>query len=283
MNQRWTKENLEQAVAISKNNREVCYNLGLLSGSSQTTLNHYLEIYQIDTSHFETVKDRRRRSKRLTSKQVLIEHSPYKRTTVKNHFIKAGAPYQCAECGLTNSWRGKTLSLQLDHIDGDGTNNSLGNLRWLCPNCHSQTETFSGKNTEKQRLLRNNPYTQLPEILVLEIPWPSEEELRKEVEILPLATLAKKLDISVSLLKKRCLDLNIPVKPRGYWRKLSEYTPTKIEWPTKEELEILVHTHPTSTIAKQLGVSDVAISKRCKKFGIEKPGRGYWTKQISVL
>ena len=53
--------------------------------------------------------------------------------------------YRCSSCGLTE-WKGKSLSLELDHIDGDSSNNELTNLRFLCPNCHSQTESFRGKN-----------------------------------------------------------------------------------------------------------------------------------------
>jgi len=54
----------------------------------------------------------------------------------------------------------------------------------------------------------------------------------------------------------------------------------KTVWPTKEDLEILVWKNPTTHIAKELGVSDKAVEKRCKKYGIEKPPRGYWTKKI---
>lgn len=49
------------------------------------------------------------------------------------------------DCGLTE-WKGKPISLQLDHINGDKIDHRLENLRLLCPNCHSQTETFAGKN-----------------------------------------------------------------------------------------------------------------------------------------
>lgn len=54
-------------------------------------------------------------------------------------------------CGQSQSWNGKRLVLQLDHINGLKTNNTRENLRLLCPNCHSQTETFTSKNSKRFR------------------------------------------------------------------------------------------------------------------------------------
>ena len=55
-------------------------------------------------------------------------------------------PYLCGICGLGPEWNGMVLVLQIDHINGDSTDSRLENLRFLCPNCHSQTETFAGRN-----------------------------------------------------------------------------------------------------------------------------------------
>ncbi len=52
----------------------------------------------------------------------------------------------------------------------------------------------------------------------------------------------------------------------------------RTSWPSKEELQKLVWCKPTARIAKELGVSDTAVSKHCKKLGIKKPARGYWSK-----
>ena len=56
--------------------------------------------------------------------------------------------YKCSECDLS-SWRNKDISLELDHIDGDAHNCKLSNLRLVCPNCHSQTDTFRGRSINK--------------------------------------------------------------------------------------------------------------------------------------
>ena len=55
----------------------------------------------------------------------------------------------CEICGITE-WNGKPLTLQIDHIDGDRTNNHLDNLMILCPNCHTQTDTYGSKNVSEE-------------------------------------------------------------------------------------------------------------------------------------
>jgi 5-methylcytosine-specific restriction endonuclease McrA len=62
--------------------------------------------------------------------------------------------YSCASCGNEGSHNGLPLSLQLDHIDGNAGHNMPENLRLLCPNCHSQTDTFVAKNKGKGRQAR---------------------------------------------------------------------------------------------------------------------------------
>lgn len=67
-----------------------------------------------------------------------------RRCIVKNNLLL----YKCAICGLSE-WNGKTLSLELDHINGINNDNRLENLRFLCPNCHSQTCTYGSRNQQK--------------------------------------------------------------------------------------------------------------------------------------
>lgn len=70
-------------------------------------------------------------------------HPSYSGCKLRVRLFAAGLKEEkCEDCGVTE-WRGKKLILELDHIDGDRTNHKFENLRILCPNCHSQTETFS--------------------------------------------------------------------------------------------------------------------------------------------
>ena len=86
-------------------------------------------------------------SKKIPLKEILEgKHPQYQRRGLKRKLIEAGLKEnKCEVCGI-DSWNGNSLNMQLDHIDGNTYNHSIENLRTICPNCHSQTDTFCGKN-----------------------------------------------------------------------------------------------------------------------------------------
>jgi hypothetical protein len=91
-------------------------------------------------------------SKPKTSGKFMLQdilegkHPQYQTNKLKKRLVKEGIiEYNCSMCKI-KEWNGKILVLELDHIDGNRTNHSVNNLRLLCPNCHSQTDTFRGKN-----------------------------------------------------------------------------------------------------------------------------------------
>ena len=87
-------------------------------------------------------------NRKLDNNKLFSEHDRHPRSIVRRRIIKENLlEYKCAICGL-NKWNGKTLSLELDHINGINTDNRLENLRFLCPNCHSQTSTYGSKNKD---------------------------------------------------------------------------------------------------------------------------------------
>lgn len=84
--------------------------------------------------------------KKHSNSDVFIKDSSYPRHRLKKRIIDENLiPYVCS-CGNTGQWNGKPLSLQLEHKNGINNDNRLSNLGFLCPNCHSQTSTYAGKN-----------------------------------------------------------------------------------------------------------------------------------------
>lgn len=86
----------------------------------------------------------------LSDEEVFCENSSASLQTVKRRLrASASSHIACSECGIGQVYNGKPLTLQVDHINGCRTDNRLINLRWLCPNCHSQTDTFTGRNIKR--------------------------------------------------------------------------------------------------------------------------------------
>lgn len=84
--------------------------------------------------------------KELSYDDLFKENGKHNRNVIRRRIIRDNLlPYKCAICGC-KEWQGKTLSLELDHINGINNDNRLENLRFLCPNCHSQTTTYGSRN-----------------------------------------------------------------------------------------------------------------------------------------
>ena len=64
-------------------------------------------------------------------------------------YLKRFHKYECSECGISD-WQGKKLVLQLEHKDGNPKNNTVDNITWLCPNCHTQTDTWGSRNASPE-------------------------------------------------------------------------------------------------------------------------------------
>lgn len=210
------------------------------SGAGYNSTRHRIAEEQININHFNRPKGIPPENLPLTLDEVvtkvLIPHSPFHQCTLRKYVRKYDIlPYQCSECTLPPWWNDRPLTLQLDHQDGDNRNHILTNLRWLCPNCHTQTKNFSAKN-----LKRTKP-------------------------------ICLKCGIVISRGSKT-----------GRCRKCCQEHPTKILWPSNEELAKLVWEISTVQIAKKLGMSDKAVEKRCRLYNISKPSRGYWVQVKSL-
>lgn len=113
--------------------------------------------YNDGTRTWRGFSDAARKKSFKTNRAKAIKRALQKGSSTSNIAIKKylledlHIPNKCAICSLSE-WRGKPLTLELDHIDGNSSNNELENLRLLCPNCHSQTETFRGKSINTGKL-----------------------------------------------------------------------------------------------------------------------------------
>lgn len=233
----WSDEDLKVAIEDAICWSDVARNLGLDPGGRvPERLRQRANELDIDYSHFDVSRAYARGNSitnmktRTTLNDLLTKGERRNNSYLKKRLIEEGLiDYECEKCGISK-WNDEPLTLHLDHIDGDSRNNKIDNLRLLCPNCHSQTDTFGRRKSDSRNECK---------------------ECGQEIT-------------NNSTHCKSCaqMDLN-----------------TKANWPSDERLAELVWEKPVTHIAEELGVSDKAVSKRCKIRDIETPGRGYWQKK----
>ena len=149
---KWTKEFTEDLVKQSTSITDVIVKSGSkFSGGMHRLVKNYINRYEIDTSHFVgqhwsrgKTWEQDRRIKRKSNEDMFVVNGSSRQHTIRNRYRKISA-YECVVCQTDPVWNGKELTLHMDHINGNPSDNRVENLRWLCPNCHSQTETYSSK------------------------------------------------------------------------------------------------------------------------------------------
>jgi len=140
-------------VANASSYRDVAAKLSAnKSGTQFWVIKSRIEELDIDISHFDRSKNRRR-----PAEDVFVVNSNYSRHSLVKRLIRLSLIQHknCDICGLGRSWNKKRLVLQIDHINGIANDNRLENLRFLCPNCHSQTDTYGAKNRNIQHDLNS--------------------------------------------------------------------------------------------------------------------------------
>lgn len=154
----------------------------------------------------------------------LTENSQTDRKTLKSFIIKNKLiSYECEKCKNLGHWLEEKLSLHLEHKNGINNDNRIENLCFLCPNCHSQTKTYAGRNCKNIKsnicfVERNLTLKESTEDKILRI-----QKMRKfEVNIVelkklvdnnvPFTTIGKMFGVSDNAIRKRCKALNINVQ-----------------------------------------------------------------------
>jgi predicted RNA-binding Zn-ribbon protein involved in translation (DUF1610 family) len=245
---KYTKEILEQAVKESFSMADVLRKCGApnLAGGTSHHVSKRIKEYGISTSHF--IGKRWHLGKpslnRREADSYLVYHADLKRQRAKvlvRSLLDIGRPYKCYVCGL-REWRGKKLILEIEHKDGNFQNDVEENLEFICPNCHSQTLTFSRRKDSKQFL----PPKLRPKRQGREVRHPSSD---------------------------------------GYWRTRDKPRLRKVDRPSPVELQSLLQTLPMIKIGEKFGVSDNAVRKWIRRYGMEMPkvfGRSRGNKDVRV-
>lgn len=165
------KEKLEEAVKFATKMSDLWRDLmpGIpCSLDRENMLSDVLDFHGVNRYHIYTrskrkrrAEERRRRTKNshMTREDIIETYLsdnpemaswPTIKRLIDEHDI---LPQTCASCGISNKWNGIPMNLHIDHVNGDRNDNRLDNLRRLCPNCHSQTDTYCGRNKTSTNIL----------------------------------------------------------------------------------------------------------------------------------
>lgn len=221
------------------------------------------------------------RGKNLFSyNEIFCSNSQFSHSTLKKYLLIFKIKNdQCEKCGI-NKWNNQPISLQIHHKDGNPSNNVVENLQILCPNCHSQTETFSGRNKVKfnwnkvtqerlkEQAKKYNNYRQL----LLSIGCFSIGK----IAYTKLKQLLKLYNITLKEKKKRenhCRNCGKKISNSAKQCKKcaaiqKQFTIRKVKRPDKETLEREIAGNSFLALGRKYGVSDNAIRKWCKGYGL---------------
>lgn len=146
---RYEKISFSKVVSESDNLSDVCRNLALNpTKGNRDTVKKYIINYDLDVTHFR-YGIRTRKCNKYELSEILIKNSPY---ASGSHYLKKKLYNEglkesvCELCSQTEEWKGKRMSLILDHINGVNNDNRIENLRIVCPNCNATLNTHGGKN-----------------------------------------------------------------------------------------------------------------------------------------
>lgn len=139
----YTVDQVQNAVDKSRTWSMLCLTLGKsLCTFNFRSLQKFTRENNIDVSHFES-NPTGRKIPTYTIETALVEDSKLSRSSLNWFLSKHGLrKFSCEICNIPDEWNNMSLKLEVDHINGVNNDNRVTNLRWVCPNCHSQTPTY---------------------------------------------------------------------------------------------------------------------------------------------
>jgi len=154
----YTINQLKQAVQNAECYSDVCRSLKLtICTFNIKRIKSLCNTHQISTAHFNPKRTfRRGKATRWTHATFIERGNEITRAMLRPTLIRLGHyTHQCAICKISDVWNGTPLTLEVDHINGICEDNRLENLRWLCPNCHSQTPTYRSRTARRSTLTQS--------------------------------------------------------------------------------------------------------------------------------
>lgn len=164
MKYRHTKEELEEVIKKSFSIAQVCKSLGIIAaGGNYKTIRNKISEFNIDISHFtgkgwNTGERYRKIIPSIPLDEILIKGSVYGSHILRKRLISEGIKSETCECCGLSKWNGLPIKLELHHINGDSNDNRLVNLQILCPNCHSMTDNYRGRNRKTKKTKPSNEW-----------------------------------------------------------------------------------------------------------------------------
>ncbi len=146
------KNNIENLLIESKSLREVLNKIGYNTNGSggYQTFKNYCQNNNIEIPKYNYYGSGGYQAA-FENSEVFVENSTYSRQRLKARIIKYDLiEYKCVKCKNIGEWMNEKLSLQLEHKNGINNDNRIGNLCFLCPNCHTQTDTYASKKRKKK-------------------------------------------------------------------------------------------------------------------------------------
>ena len=251
---------------------EVCRKIGWQPrGDNYKIVHKYLDEYGTDISHFKRARTNignvLNKEREKKAEYYLKEKSYVKTSSLKWKLFSEGLKkYKCEKCGCTH-WEGKQLALQLHHINGDDTDNRLENLQILCPNCHSQTDNYCGRNAVRNTTVKRYYCKACYKEIEKTPSGLCDECYNKLVE--------NKLDLSNAPKEIRvrsystCVDCGKRIDSHSTrCDECSNKLKRKVERPSKEELSQLITESNFTAIGRTYGVSDNAVRKWCRYYDL---------------